>query len=292
MTPGGIIVGAMLAAGVLLCVSPWLWPRVPRTEKRSMKPGLIEAVRDRLVRAGLPHVGPIAFLLIAVVVGVAAAAITGALTGVTAVAIVALLAGTWLPFGVLARRSATRRRALEAVWPDVIDHVVSAARSGVSLPDALASLATDGPRPARESFAVFSRTYRSTGSFAFAIDDVKARLADPVADRLLETLRMAREVGGRDLTAVLTDLSSYLRQEAAVRSELEARQSWVVNAARLGVAAPWIVLLLLSTRPEAAAAYNAPEGSILIVIGVVVSVIAYRIMLRIGRLPREKRWFA
>jgi tight adherence protein B len=83
-----------------------------------------------------------------------------------------------------------------------------------------------------------------------------------------------------------------LRQEAAIRSEVAARQSWVVNAARLGVAAPWLVLLLLATRPEAARAYNSPAGAALVIIGLVVSVVAYRVMVRIGRLPEEPRWFA
>ena len=47
----------------------------------------------------------------------------------------------------------------------------------------------------------------------------------------------------------------------SVRAELRARQSWIVNAARLGVVAPWIVLLMLATRPEGAAAYNSPAGA-------------------------------
>ena len=102
---------------------------------------------------------------------------------------------------------------------------------------------------------------------------------------------MSREVGGSELTVVLRNLGSYLRQEGAIRSEVEARQSGVVNAARLGVAAPWVVLLLLATRPEAAAAYNSVAGAGLVVGGLVVSVVAYRVMITLGPCPR-RRWFA
>jgi tight adherence protein B len=91
---------------------------------------------------------------------------------------------------------------------------------------------------------------------------------------------------------VLRNLGSYLRQESAIRSEVLARQSWVRNAAKLGVAAPWVVLVLLATRPEAAAAYNSPAGAVLIVVGLGVSVVAYRVMIGLGRLPDERRWFA
>jgi tight adherence protein B len=64
-----------------------------------------------------------------------------------------------------------------------------------------------------------------------------------------------------------------------------------MNAAKLGVAAPWVILLLLASRPEAAAAYNTSAGVALIVGGLAVSVIAYRIMLGLGRMPEERRWF-
>ena len=41
---------------------------------------------------------------------------------------------------------------------------------------------------------------------------------------------------------------------------------------------------------ETLVAYDSPAGSILIVVGVVVSVVAYRAMIALGRLPEERRW--
>jgi len=38
--------------------------------------------------------------------------------------------------------------------------------------------------------------------FSSCVDELKSSLADPVADRILETLRMSREVGGSELTTV------------------------------------------------------------------------------------------
>ena len=45
-------------------------------------------------------------------------------------------------------------------------------------------------------------------------------------------------------------------------------------------------------RPEGASAYASPEGVVLVLAGAVVSVVAFRIMLRIGRLSEPRRWFA
>jgi tight adherence protein B len=63
----------------------------------------------------------------------------------------------------------------------------------------------------------------------------------------------------------------------------------VVNAARLAVAAPWMVLLLLGTQSTTLTAYNSSGGVVLLALGAVVCVVAYRVMLRIGRLPAERR---
>jgi tight adherence protein B len=63
----------------------------------------------------------------------------------------------------------------------------------------------------------------------------------------------------------------------------------VVNAARLAVAAPWIVLLLLGTQSTTLTAYNSSGGVVLLALGAVVCVVAYRIMLRFGRLPEQRR---
>jgi tight adherence protein B len=63
----------------------------------------------------------------------------------------------------------------------------------------------------------------------------------------------------------------------------------VVQAARLAVAAPWAVLLLLATQSTTLAAYDSAMGTALLAIGGGVCVIAYRVMLRIGRLPQDVR---
>ncbi len=73
------------------------------------------------------------------------------------------------------------------------------------------------------------------------------------------------------------------------RGELEARQSWTVNGARLAAAGPWVVLAFLATRPETARAYDSAAGVAVLLGGAACSLIAYRLMVRLGRLPEEGR---
>ncbi len=128
-----------------------------------------------------------------------------------------------------------------------------------------------------------------TGRFGDCLDRLKAQLADPVGDRLVESMRLAREVGGSDLGRLLRTLSSFLREDARTRAEMETRQSWTVNAARLAVAAPWVVLATMATRPASLQPFGTPLGAVVLASGAVVTVIAYQLMMRIGRLPEERR---
>lgn len=280
--------GLALGVGALLVASPFLWPAASVRRRSS---SLALRLRAKLVQAGLSSVRPTALIAISVLLAVATSAIVFALVPVTVLALAAGAVALVLPALIVSWRAKARRRATRVLWPDVVDHLVSAIRSGLALPDSVVTLAHAGPPTTREAFAVFESEYRTTGNFSLCLDSLKDRLADATADRILETLRMSREVGGSELTQLLRNLAAYLRQESAVRSELEARQSWLVNAARLGVAAPWIVLLLLATRPEAAAAYNTSAGALLIVAGLGVTIVAYRVMLGLGALPEERRWF-
>lgn len=284
-----LVFGSLLGAGLLLVASPFLWPM--RGAADPGKGRARGAFRANLAMAGLGMLPLPAFAAICLFIGLAGFAVAEALLGIVALSSVAGLGGIAVPVLIVSWRARAVRRANHTVWPDVVDHLVSAVRSGLALPDSVSSLADAGPVTTRAAFAAFAADYRSTGNFAYAVDRLKESLADPVADRILETLRMAREVGGSDLTIVLRSLAASLRQDAAVRAEVEARQSWVVNAARLGVAAPWVILVLLGSRPEAAVAYNTSAGVAVVLGGLGMSVVAYRVMVALGRLPEEPRWF-
>lgn len=281
------LLGAMLAAGVLLCVSPWFWPPRPEQEKTTRRGAMVRMLEE----AGFGSIRPRALLVIMVLIALAA---SSAVWLVTAIPILASLAGATAataPVVFLRSRRLRLRKLRRQLWPDVCDLLIASIRVGLSLPDAVASLAESSPTMMRPAFIVFARDLRATGRFETSLDRLKLSLADPIADRIIETLRMARQVGGTELVGVLRALSSSVRADAALRGEVEARQSWIRGAAVLGSVAPWVILGLLVLRPEGAAAYGTPEGVLVICLGAAVSVIAYRIMIRIGRLPEPGRWF-
>ncbi|MEP6814939.1 MAG: type II secretion system protein F, partial [Marmoricola sp.] len=83
--------------------------------------------------------------------------------------------------------------------------------------------------------------------------------------------------------------SGFLRDDARTRSELESRQTWTISGARLAVAAPWLVLLLLCFQRAVISRYSSTAGVVVLGGGAVLCLVAYRLMMRIGRLPVERR---
>lgn len=280
-----VVVGLLLGSGLLLILLWWSVDPAPRRTRQRDTSSL-------LTRAGLADASP------RVVIGLCVGSLlvcTVTMTAVSGVATIGLAFGAMgavLPVAVLRRRAERRLREHAELWPDAVDNLASAVRAGLSLPEALVQLGERGPEGLRGPFVAFGRDYQATGRFDDALGLLKRRLADPTGDRVVEALRIAREVGGGDLGRMLRSLSSFLREDLRTRSELEARQSWTVNAARLAVAAPWIVLLAMSLQRDVVDRYASGTGALVLAVGAAVCLVAYRLMMWFGRLPTERRVLA
>jgi tight adherence protein B len=280
----GTALGLGVGVGLVLVWLSFTSPLEPPSSS-----GRVSRTRELLDRAGLAgtSVGGV-WAVSAICAVLAFVALQVVSRTVTVAAAFGLLAG-YLPWALLAGRARRRQRELAEVWPEAVDNLASAVRAGLGLPEALAGLGVRGPEPLREAFLAFSADYQVTGRFGESLDRLKQRLADPVGDRVVEGLRVAREVGGGELGSLLRNLSGFLRDDARTRSELESRQAWTVNGARLAVSAPWLVLLMLSFQREVITRYASAAGVLVLGVGAVLCLVAYRLMVRIGRLPVERR---
>jgi len=281
----GALVGLGTGLGLLLILSAFFVPREPRRAARP-RDGRITRM---LAEAGLGSVSSRGFVFLCVLLAVGTAVVMQVVSRTPPVALVFGAMAAYLPVVLVRSRARKRQREFAEVWPEAVDHLASGVRAGLSLPDALSGLAVRGPEPLRPAFDAFALDYQVSGRFSDSLDRLKERLADPVGDRVVEGLRVAREVGGGDLGKLLRNLSGYLRDESRTRSEMESRQSWTVNGARLAVAAPWLVLLTMSFQTSIIRRYASLGGVVVLAVGAVCCLLAYRMMMRIGRLPTEKR---
>ncbi len=245
--------------------------------------------RSWLASAGLGGVGPLQFLGASVGLGFVVGAFVLVALGSAGVAVVAGLAGLAAPAGYYRRHRRSVRTARRRAWPEAIELLAGAVRTGDTLPTAIAVVAERGPESLQPVFRAVVSDHRVTGDLVGALERMGERVADPIADRIVRTLILAHRVGGRELGRVLRTLSEFLREDVATRREIEARQSWTVVAARVAASAPWLVLVLVASRPQGAAAFDSPTGVMVMLVGAGVTAVGYRLMMRLGRLAEEPR---
>lgn len=197
-----------------------------------------------------------------------------------------IIAGTFFR-----NRSARAADQLLGVWPEVTDHLISGLHSGMSLSEALTGLATRGPLLLRPHFLSFHKELLRTGDFGQAVEVLRAQFSSHGSDQIFEAILLAKSLGGSELLQIFRTLGEFLRQDLAVRKEIEIKHGWIKNSAHLSAAAPWLLLLLLSSQPATARAFNQPSGVAILLVGLLLTGLAYFWMGRLGQMPKSPRVF-
>jgi tight adherence protein B len=248
--------------------------------------------RSTFEGAGLARYGLIGVTAVILAISVMFGLITGTGTGIPAFGISIGIGVAGFCLEMISMRAKARRRLLAALWPEVIDSLISAAAAGISIPESFAELSLEGPKVLRPHFVNLMRTFDSGVSMSQVLLGLKAELGEVHADRLIELTRVVIEAGGEGYVSSLKSQSHLTREDLALWGELESKQGWVSGTAKLAVAAPWLIVAMLSTRPENAAAYQSAEGTLILLVGLLVSIFAYRLINLLGGLTTAPRVFS
>lgn len=196
---------------------------------------------------------------------------------------------TAIPFMINKYRAQARVRSKELAWPEAIDSLVSALQSGLSITDSLMGLAERGPLVLRDSFVRIRVGLQQGEVFESVLKREKAALNSAISDQVFETLVLAKDFGGRDSNNALRLLAEFIREDLDVVEEIRTKFGWIRNSAALATAAPWILLILLSSQSSTVAAFSTSAGVQVLSIGVVMTAVAYLWMERVGTLPQMAR---
>lgn len=211
------------------------------------------------------------------------------LTSSEAISIAIATLSAALPFLIGRGRNLKRQREQEVAWPEAIDSLVSALQAGISISEALTQLALHGPKVLRPSFAQIQSNLLSLGNFEQVLLKEKRRLDSAISDQVFETLIISKDFGGRDANNALRLLAEFVREDIAVAEEIRTKFGWIRNSALLATAAPWLLLILLSTQDSTVKIYSTPSGALVLSLGVVMTATAYIWMEKVGSLPAAPR---
>ena len=201
------------------------------------------------------------------------------------------LLGFWIPILIEKRRKERRQVQLAHLWPELLDHMISGLRSGLSIAETLSGLAKRGPEISRPVFLQCHRMMLSGTDLGQVFEFIKIEFNDPIADQVCEVLNFARGTGSRDTALTLRTLGDFIRSDIAIRAEIHAKLGWVKNSGLVAAIAPWILLAILSAQPSTLQAFSTGTGVLILIFGVAMSVIAYLWMARVGRIQEIPRIF-
>lgn len=189
------------------------------------------------------------------------------------------------------RTNNKRSEAMSSAWPEVIDHLVTGIQSGLSINESLIGLSFRGPEVLRPLFSQFATSMKSRGNFDLSLAKLKIDCAQTGSDQIFEAISISKTLGGAELLTILRTVGTFLRQDLALRREIEVKHGWIKNSAHLSAAAPWLLLLLLSTQPATSRAFSTSSGVIILLFGVAMTAVAYLWMNHLGKLPELPRVF-
>lgn len=184
-----------------------------------------------------------------------------------------------------------RQQVLDQSWPAVFDLMRSGTQSGLSLEEQFQYLATQGPAALRLPFQQLAADSEQGLQLERSLGRFQAAVGSRNGDYLAIVLALASELGGRGMADVWSKAAASIRSEHELLGSIRARQSWILASAKLALVAPWLVAAMLLGPAGNREVFAAPMGTLVLLLGLLVSSAAYFLTNLLGRLKLPGRLF-
>lgn len=212
-------------------------------------------------------------------------------TGVIGMAISVAVLALGAQLELIRLKGSARQKAFDALWPQVFDSFQNAAAANLSLFEQLDYLSTKGPLRLREQFRVMKDQLEAGVPLAQALESFRSRLGSRHADFLALLIEVNQELGGRGLGSWWKKAASDLRSEQALLGEVMAKQGWVLGSAKVALIAPWLIAFVLLRLEQNREAYASELGALVLFFGLLLSLVAYALVNKLGALRLPERVF-
>ena len=211
------------------------------------------------------------------------------ITKVFVIAPVSIVMAILLPGILLNQRKIKIQDQKMRQWTLLIDDLTSGVRAGLTISEALAQALQNCEEPLRLDFQEAILEINRSGQVSKVISILKNQITDTAGVATLKLLQVVMKTGANDLATSLSILSNSSRENHNLIQELKAKQSWVLNGARISVISPWLVLLALWTQESVRNAYQNLIGQLILILVAAVGLFGYLVMKRIGRIEVFRR---
>ena len=212
-------------------------------------------------------------------------------TGIAGLALSISLLCLGIGLEVLRAFGASRTRALEQVWPSIFDLLRSGAEAGLSSFEQIEYLSKEAPIAVRRYFQQLFLELERGQPMRDALAKFQQQVGSRSGDFLALVLLITSELGGRGESGIWARASVDVRTEQQLLGQVLAKQGWVLGSAKLAVLAPWLIVFVLLSVPSNKEAFSSATGTLILLLGLLLSVFAYFLTSILGRLPMPERVF-
>lgn len=195
---------------------------------------------------------------------------------------------------VLGFRSAAKSRSRirhQEAWPAFIDSLASALSAGVSPAESIELACAKAPMVLRGGLSEMLADLNSR-RLRDSLPKLKPAFQNAHVDEFVKLFIVNEELGGIGLVPMLKQHAIRARAANAAMAQARAKRSATLTIAKLGVAAPWILLALLLSRTESAESFASPAGTSILLGGLAVCVVAYKLVALLGATRAQARVYA
>ena len=191
--------------------------------------------------------------------------------------------GLVLPFFVLRKMQARRKKKFEEQLPDAIDMIVNAMRAGFSFQAALKFVGEEVPTPLGEEFTRVYDEQRLGADTRVALLAMQERVGTLDAKMLVTSLLIQRETGG-NLSEVLSGLATLVRDRGALRGQVDTLTAEPKFAGRVLALLPVVgfFALLYLNRPMMIPMLTTSTGRYIMLYAAGSIVVGYMVLMKIA----------
>lgn len=179
-----------------------------------------------------------------------------------------IVIGAGLPHAVVGRLGRRRIDRFNAMFPDAIDLIVRALRSGIPIQEAVATVGREMKEPVGPLFARVTNEVRLGGSIEEAFWNAADTIRAPEFNFLIIGMAIQRETGG-NLGETLANLSKLLRDRRQMKLKIRAFSAEArVGAVIVGLL-PFVVTgaILVTSPAYMMPLFTDPRGVMMLAIG-------------------------
>ena len=205
---------------------------------------------QRLIQQSGLRVTPAVILLASACLGLAASLVVDRLVPYRLIAVAAGAVAALVPVFVLRQVRSRRTRAFEALFPEAIDLIARALRAGHAFTTGLAMVAEEIPEPVAGEFRLLYDQQNYGLPLPDALRDFGRRV--PLIDaRFFVTAVLTQREAGGNLSEVLDNLASVIRDRFQVRREIRVKSAHGrMTALILALMPPIVAAVLLALNPK------------------------------------------